>query len=129
MPIRMWVDGPARLIRGELWDDFDMDAVRAAVDAVLSDPAFESGFDVLTDHTRLTRFLTAEEARAVAGHLATHRERLAGARWAIVTANPASFGMMRVLGALLEDSGIQVRPFTDAAAAEAWLAAGGAGRE
>lgn len=121
MPIRHWIDKENRLIRAEVSGSFSMDQILATVREAICHPDFEPGFNILSDHTRVTEFITADQIKDLTQHISLYASQLWNARWAVVTAAPASFGMMSVLSAYLEEVPMSLRAFGNEAEAMAWL--------
>ena len=65
--------------------------------------------------------VTAEGIRELAEHAASRAEQLAPGRLAVLVASDTVFGMFRMLQALLDGTGIEIRVFRDPAQAYAWL--------
>jgi hypothetical protein len=71
------------------------------------------------------RALTSSQLLALVTLMEAHPERFTGARWAMVSTRPASYGMMRVLAARAQlVLGMRVRIFHDVLRAQQWLDAG-----
>lgn len=122
MPVRQWVDKEHGRIRAEVWGKVTAGEIVAAIDRSVHDPDFEPGLSVLSDHRRIERPLTTRQAKLTAAHLESLSRYLAGTRWAVVTASPASFGMIRMLAVLAERVPMTIRAFPTLEEAEAWLA-------
>lgn len=101
---------------------FTFPEILKAIDGSVHDPAFQRGFDVFSDHTEVEAPITPPDARAMVNHLENLSDFLAGARWAVVTATPASYGMLRMVSVLAERVPMDVQVFESLEAAEAWLA-------
>ena len=95
-----------------------LDGVTTAV----SDPRFERGFDVFSDHTEIEKVISPAQVHSLVDHLQKASASLAGARWAIVTVKPASYGMMRMLAVYAERVPMEIRVFLSHDEAEQWLA-------
>jgi hypothetical protein len=110
----------------------DSDAVLQVIETVRAHPDLDPGFHLLTDHRAVTTPISAEDARRIAAELRGRTQRLesmGGWCWAAVATKPASYGMVRMLSALVEDTPIELEVFTEMEEAEAWLALrGGASR-
>jgi hypothetical protein len=90
---------------------------------IMSDPAFVRGLNLVDDSRAVTAVPSRAEVERAARWINDHAGELGPARWAIVVAPSAlaAFGMVRVAEALTSGSGISLRPFTDLAAAYAWV--------
>ena len=124
MPIRHWLDKERRRVHAVVTGRFTLAEIVAAIDAATSDPEFERGFDVLSDHTAVEEPLTPSQAEQMVAHLRTLSRQLVGARWAIVTRKPASYGMMRMLSVLAEQVPMRVEVLNSLEEAEQWLGSG-----
>jgi hypothetical protein len=122
MPVHQTVDAELRRIVATISGEVEISDILGAITAAVNDPAFQPGFDVYSDHTQITRFITPNQLAAMVAHLESLSDRLSGARWAIVTSAPASFGMMRMLEVHAERIPMEVRVFRSAGEAEHWLA-------
>lgn len=122
MPIRIWIDKERRLVRSEVSGSFSKEEILNGVNEAVSHTDFESGFNVLLDHTRVTEFITTPQAHGMARHLESLAEHWANTRWAVVTREPASYGLMRMMSVLVERIPMEVRIFETIDEAEEWLA-------
>lgn len=120
MPIRIWIDRDPGVVRGVVDGSFESEQMMEALNGILSDDDFVPGMPVVSDHRTVTTVLTREQAMAVAGRLVSMGPELSRMRWAVITTNTASYGMMRMLAVLLEDAGVELRIFEDPEQAEAW---------
>lgn len=93
----------------------------AAVEVLLSDSAWQSGFGVVSDWRQATSEPDLEFVRAFVAFLATNNARGLG-RWVTVVdpSSPAIFGMGRMGEALTDNIGIEFRVVTDFAEALRW---------
>jgi hypothetical protein len=122
MPVDFKIDTERRLIVATVFDEISDTDIIETLNSSISDPDFEPGFNVLSDHTRITRPITTEQVKLMVGHMESLSDHLAGARWAIVTNSPASYGMMRMLSVFAERVPIELQVFRDADEANRWLA-------
>ena len=102
MPIKQWVESDRRRIRAVVYGNFTISEILGAIDSAVQDPGFEPGFDVLSDHTEIGEPLTISQAQEMVSHLKKLAKQMAGSRWAVVTREPASYGMRRMLSVLIE---------------------------
>jgi hypothetical protein len=121
MAIRYWIDKDRKLIRAELTGSFTIEEMFNVIKDTLNDPGFEKGFNILSNHLKVKRFITTPQVKGLAGLLASFRHVLENAKWAVVTVNPASFGMMRMLAVYLEDVPMELRIFETEREALQWL--------
>jgi len=122
MPVDFKIDTERRLVVATVFDEISDTDIIETLNSSVSDPDFEPGFNVLSDHTRITRPITTEQVKLMVGHMESLSDHLAGARWAIVTNSPASYGMMRMLSVFAERVPIELQVFRDADEANRWLA-------
>lgn len=120
MPIALAVDQRCLLIRMQLSGTLTVDEMVAAVDTAFP-PGETRRFNVFSDHRGLIDPVTTEQLQALVSHLVRRRTAVGGMRWAIVVGQPASYGMMRMLGVLAEQIPITVEVFNDPAEAARWL--------
>lgn len=121
-PVRYRIDPP--IIRIHLEEPYGDAAVDALFRAVLADPAFRPGLDLLVE-VPVGRNPSAEAIRERAKLLAELSPRL-GRRLALVVERDVDFGLGRMFGSFVDEAGLDVRVFRDAAEAEAWLQPDGA---
>ncbi len=122
MPVDFKIDTGPRLIVATVFGEISDTDIVEALNASVSDPDFEPGFNVLSDHTRITRPITTEQVKLMVDHMESLSNHLAGARWAIVTKSPASYGMMRMLSVFAKRVPLELQVFRDADEANKWLA-------
>ena len=123
VPIQVRVDEGRRLVTVTISGVLTIDEILGSIDQVVRHPAFEPGFDVLSDHLAVQEPLTPPQAREMSAHIDGLVDLFGAGRWAVVTVAAASYGMLRMVSALLEPSGIEMRLFASHEDAEAWLAA------
>lgn len=128
MPITSSIDERRRLVVAKVEGDFTLAEVLEAISKAVSDPRFQPGFSVLSDHRKVGTPLTPVQAQAMVAHLGTLADSLAGARWAVVTENPASFGMLRMVSVLAQRVPMEVEVFPSLDQAHHWLQQGAGGR-
>lgn len=116
------MDASRRLVLLDISGTLTLDEILDAIRRSVADPAYQPGFGVLSDHTAVEEPLTPSQAREMAARLEEVAGSVGGSRWAVVTAMPASYGMIRMVSALVEPAGIDVRVFTSHEEAGAWLA-------
>lgn len=121
MPIKYWIEKDHRRVRAVVSGDFTIDDVFRAIQSSTEDADFETGFDVLPDHTDVGEPLTPLQARQISSYLKSLSGVMAHSRWAVITRKPASFGMMRMLSVFLEQVPMVLRVFGTLEEAERWL--------
>lgn len=122
MPIESYVDEGRRRIVATVSGSFTLAEILDAIDRSVRDPRFRPGFAVLSDHRTVEEPLTPEQAGRMVDHLESLAELMAGSRWAVVTSKAASYGMLRMVSALVKHIPMEVQVFSSLEEAEAWLA-------
>jgi hypothetical protein len=123
MAIRHEVDSLRRLVRLTHVSRTPLALWQAAIDTVLTDPAFQRGFDFIDDLTVRVDVPTTVDIRNAIAFLASRQASIAPCRWAIAVHPhiPAIFGMIRMGEGLMEGSPIRLRGFTSVGQALTWL--------
>jgi hypothetical protein len=121
MPVVTRIDTSKQRVHAVLSASVTFHEMIAAIDTSVGNPAFRSGIDIFSDHTRLEKPIKTDQAQKLVTHLAKLRKHFEGSRWAVVTAMQASYGMMRMLSVLLEKIPIDLRVFYSFDEAERWL--------
>ncbi len=121
MPVRWKIDVENELIRATVSGEVSLSDILDAITDSASDPEFRRGFDVYSDHTAIRKAITSAQMHSIVARLESLSPSMRGARWAIVTSQPASYGMMRMLAVYSERIPIELRVFGCASEAESWL--------
>ncbi len=121
MPIHYSIDPERRLVLATVRGDFTLDEIVASIDNAVQDSAFEPGFNVLSDHREVGNPITPTQLMQTVEHIGRDQSPLAGARWAVVTTKPASWGMMRAFAVWAESIPLTIQVFRSMEEAEAWL--------
>ncbi|UCD81599.1 MAG: hypothetical protein JSW26_09310 [Desulfobacterales bacterium] len=121
MPIKYWIDKDHRCVRAIVSGEFTIDDIFQAIKDSTEDVDFEPGFDVLSDHTNVGEPLTTQQATQLSSYLKNMSSVMAHARWAVVTKDPASFGMMRMLSVFLQEVPMVLKIFETLEEGEKWL--------
>jgi hypothetical protein len=121
MPIKYWIEKDHRRIRAVVSGDITIDDVFTAIKGATEDADFEPGFDVLSDHTEVVAPLTTKQAEQMSSYLSSLSKVMAHSRWAVITKNPASYGMMRMLSVFLEEVPMELKIFETMEEADKWL--------
>ena len=121
MPIKYWIEKDHRRIRAVVSEDITVDDVFTAIKGATEDADFEPGFDVLSDHTEVVAPLTTKQAEQMSSYLSSLSKVMAHSRWAVITKNPASYGMMRMLWVFLEEVPMELKIFETMEEAYKWL--------
>jgi len=121
MPVRHWIDREHRLIRAEVSGSTSIEQMQECIRDAICHADFQIGFNVYSDHTRVTEIISTEQVRQLSSQLSLFKSQMKNAKWAVVTNSAASVGMMRMLGTYLEQIPITLRIFTSPEDALAWL--------
>lgn len=122
MPVSYRIDADLRRVIATVTGIVTIEEMLDALLAVTDDPTYEPGFDIYSDHREIEQSLGTGQVMQLAGHLERLAAKVAGARWAIVTTAPASYGMMRLFSVHAEQIPMSVSVFRETAEAEEWLA-------
>ena len=102
--------------------EFTASEIAIVLREVASSPELPDGFTAISDHSRVTRALTASQLLLVVSIMEEFPGRFAGVRWAVVSPRPAAYGMLRVLAARAQLAlGMGVQIFFDTQRATEWL--------
>jgi hypothetical protein len=121
MPVTHEIDARNRIVRLALSGTLSTAEMIETLDRAARGVEGRPGFRVLSDHRAIETPATREQVEKVVAHLEREGSVFRGTRWGIVTIEPASYGMMRMLGVLAEKIPIEVRIFETTQDAEAWL--------
>ena len=121
MPITYDIDTERRLALTKVSGEFTADDIREAISGAVADPRFEPGFDILSDHTEITRAISPQQVRQMVAHLSTLSRPLGQSRMAVVANQPASYGMIRMLSVYAEEVPLEIGVFATRAEALDWL--------
>ena len=121
MPIHYVVDIARGVVRVEMAGVLAPAETLRFLERLASDPALRPAMPQLVDFTRVEVPPTADESESVAQGFARLRNHFAGARCAVVVADPLVFGAIRQFAALAARASVEVRPFLDVREAERWL--------
>lgn len=126
MPITYVLDPAIKLIRAEVEGEFSAaDMLRCVMDAGVE--ADGPGWNIISDHRRIAHPATRNQLEQLTSRLESMRLYFSNARWAVVTTNIASFGMMRMLQVMAERIPIQLQIFDRYDEAERWASGAPAG--
>ena len=123
MPASYKIDFERSRIRAEFYEEQTAASFRALLEALIADPQVSPGMDMLTEHTRVTAFATAEMIFAMLPLLDQLAKRVGHLRIAMIAPRKVQFGMANLLSTHvgLRQIDMEIRPFRDPVAAEAWL--------
>ena len=95
---------------------------REALLSALSDPAYQKGFNFLSDRRDQSDVPDTNFVKAAAALLRGHSAAIGGCRWATVAGRDALYGMARMFSTFSEGTCIQVAAFREYEDARRWLA-------
>lgn len=121
MPITYRIDPEAKIVFVVVEGNVTLREMVSTVTDVAHNPGFRRGFQILSDHRKITASATTEEVKAFVLHTKQYENILAHTEWAIVVSSDLSFGMMRMLSALAETIPMRVEVFRDYNEAMGWL--------
>ncbi len=129
MPLETHIDEKRQRVVLTIVGEITIEEVVETIRRWIKEPGIKPGFGVLTDHTRIGKAITTEQAKELIRNFQNMSRFLAGARWAAVTSSPASYGMVRMISAFAEAVPMEVEVFQSFEEADAWLGAGDAGAD
>lgn len=121
MPIVTRIERDRKRVIAILTGDISLDEMINTINSSIADPDFEPGFDVFSDHTGINAAIKTTQAEILASHLESLKKYYSGSRWAVVTKEAASYGMMRMLSVFLASIPMELRVFYSFEEAENWL--------
>lgn len=121
MGLRYAIDVGEHLVTVTVSDRVSYEEWEVMIQAVLADPAYQPGFDFLSDRRTANPPPTIDAIRRGMAFFEIHREKLSNCRWALVVAGAAAYGMGRMTEALAAETGVRVKVFTEMDDARRWL--------
>ncbi len=121
MPIQYVVDVQRGVVRITMTGVVGPTETLGFLERLAVHPALRPAMPQLIDFTQVEAPPTAADSERVAQGFARLRHRFAGARCAVVVADPLMFGAIRQFAALAARASVEVRPFLDAGEAQRWL--------
>jgi len=121
MPAQIQVDRRTRTVYYSVTGDFVTDDIARTIKEMRDAVAGETAYNVFGDHRGATMTATSEQVRLAAQLIGGAASPFRGGRFAIVSANEASYGMMRMLAVHTEDIPIEMEVFRDIESADRWL--------
>ena len=120
-------DSEKGLVRTEHFGRSTADGLKRFIDALLTDPRWRPGMNVITDFRNSDpSLLSAENLRDCVAYTIGYVERTVGTKVATVVDSPLSYGISRIWGAQIAMQGAptEFRIFDTEKAAERWLTTG-----
>lgn len=124
MPFTYTIDRESQLVSVVVSGHVTSEEALQAFDAIVSDPEFVPGMDVMSDHRQMETVLPVGFVSALINRVRGAGDLMAGTRWAMVEARAASYGMAMMASALAASMPVEIRAFRDPEEARAWLAGG-----
>lgn len=120
MPVIYTIDRPTRVVYLSTVGDPSFDEWRDTLLSVFSDPAFETGFNFISDRRRATA-PDREFAEREIVFLREHEREIGRCRWAAVVPDPATDEVARMVTNRASMTDVEVGFFYDLAAARRWV--------
>ena len=120
MPVIYTIDRPARVVYLTTVGDPSFDEWQDALLKVFSDPAFETGFNFISDRRRAPA-PDAEFVEREVVFIREHAPELGRCRWAAVVSDPATDEAARAVTSRAGMTEVEVGVFYDLAAARRWV--------
>jgi hypothetical protein len=114
------IDRPERVVYLSTVGDTSFDEWRDTLLGVFSDPAFETGFNFISDRRRASPLDQDFVEREVV-FIRAHERELGRCRWAAVVPDPATDEAARTVTSRAGMSDVEVGFFYDLAAARRWV--------
>ena len=110
MPIRWSIEGRILLFAAE--GEYELDDVRAALDAAIAAPEFEAPMCMLADARASEANPSVDQIQQTASYLATIRESFLPV-WVLVVRGSLRYGLARMLSVFAGEFGIQLAVHRD----------------
>ncbi len=120
MPVIYTIDRSGRVVYLTTIGDPSFDEWRDTLLRVFSDPAFETGFNIISDRRRATA-PDREFVELQVVFIREHERELGGCRWAAVVPDPATDEAARAVTRRAGMAEVEVGFFYDLAAARRWV--------
>lgn len=121
MPVDIVIDEKNGLVVRKLTGEVSVDEIIASFAATICRPDYQPGMNTLVDLTAYTHQNDTADMRKIADFFLAHRDRVKGARAAVVVSQTVSFGMVRMLQTFLDRTQMLLEVFYDLGEARAWL--------
>jgi hypothetical protein len=113
MPFSWEIDQEAGIVSVFVHGRITPEEALEAFDAIVGDPEFRPGIDVLSDHRGLETVLGADFVRAFMFRVQQAGPLLQGSHVAFVESGEARYGMARMTSILAESSPVELCAFQD----------------
>lgn len=123
MPTIYVIDKEAGILYRTLSGVVTTDELIESFDEALRDPDYRSGMHMLADMRKVTTTAHKADVVRVAAYVKGHLEQIGPLKVAVVAPTDASFGLIRMLQANIEEASIELGVFREMDEAEEWLGA------
>ena len=124
MPVEVAVDTEQDLVTITLTEVVRVEELLRSIRRALADPGFHPGARCLVDMREATHTSGGDVARRVAQLLIANRDKVAGARIAIVVSKAAAYGIIRMLQLQTQGFPFEIGVSYDLEEARRWLSSG-----
>jgi hypothetical protein len=121
MPVHFTIDPAARLVVYIVQGNATPEEAVEFLDAVISHPRFERGFNFLGDRRDVVRGPNSGYVYGVTALVNVRKKAIAPCRWAVIVSDDYAYGMARMWGIMTEKSKVEILPFRTAEEAVEWL--------
>jgi hypothetical protein len=126
MPFKYAIDHEARLVSVTVSGQVTAEEALKAFEEIVSHSDFRPGMKVLSDHRQMETVMPTRFVGALISRVRSFREKLSGARWAMVETSAAGYGMARMASVLAESMQVEIQVFRTVEEARLWLLGSGA---
>jgi hypothetical protein len=120
MTVSYRIDESSRIVFLE-GDQPSLQEWRQTLLSIFSDPAYERGFNFLSDRRSSKEPMSADFPDAARHFLEARSHEIGRCKWAFVINTIAGYAMARVVQALFEGTNVEFRVFKDMDEARHWL--------
>jgi hypothetical protein len=124
MPVTYRIEPDERIVYLTTTGDSNFTEWEQSLRAALRDPSYAPGFDFLSDRRQETSVPDTEFARSTAKFFREHSGEMGRFRWAGVSSEEATYGMLRMFTIFAEMAGLKAHAFRDYDEARQWLRGG-----
>jgi len=126
MPFTYVIDREARLVSVTVSGQVTPEEALKAFDEIVSHSDFRPGMNVLSDHRQMETLMPTRFVGALISRVRGFREKLSGAKWAMVETSAAGYGMARMASGLAQAMQVEIQVFHTLEEARLWLIGSGA---
>ena len=121
MPIDSWIEKDKKRIHAVVYGEFSVDDIFETIEGATNKPDYEIGFNVLSDHTKITKPITIDQMKRMVFKIIQLSKQYAGTKWAVVTNQEISKKMMMETSDHLKRVPMELAVFESIDDAEKWL--------